>query len=83
VGLGDFSLAFHTYGVDDASELGGCTDAWLKANLGFNEAHLVKFREVCACGPSPFKSDRSKEGLLLYMPQGFSFSLSLSLFLEV
>jgi hypothetical protein len=79
VGLGDFSLAFHTYGVDDASELGGCTDAWLKANLGFNEAHLVKFREVCACGPSPFKSDRWKEGLCYAGRREFSLSLSLSL----
>jgi hypothetical protein len=48
--LGQFALAFHALGVDVASELQGCPDAWLLEKVGFNAAHLLKFRDAVPDG---------------------------------
>jgi hypothetical protein len=44
LGLARFVLPLHTNGVDSASELKGCTDAWLAAKTGMKVVHIVKFR---------------------------------------
>jgi len=49
VGLEHFVLPLHQHGVDLAAELKGCSDAWLMAQLGMQEAHVAKFRH--AVGP--------------------------------
>ena len=47
VDLGDFVEPFHQHGVDFATELSGCSDAWLAKHVGLTApGQLAKFREV-------------------------------------
>ena len=47
VGLGQYVEPFHLNGVNFATELSGCTDAWLADKVGLTTAeHLTKFREL-------------------------------------
>jgi len=47
VGLGQYVEPLHQNGVNFATELSGCTDAWLADKVGLTSPdHLAKFREV-------------------------------------
>jgi hypothetical protein len=45
-GLASFVDLFHKNGIDNASELEGCTDAFLAEKIGMSPAQVTQFRQV-------------------------------------